>query len=189
MHNIEYSSYPLNVNRKEVKRQWDEVVSHEDWREGASGLPNPIRWIEDGISDSYTEAEERIKKLDNGWYDQIAVKYKRYKQCTTKKYQTLNDRLNLAYKSLQEKSNKIHYSAKNVSSEFIGCKHCGSKIATRYIDTNRCPVCRTELRPDSVLKSIKRAEEKVEEIRKQMAEEQKKAKYDICWLVKIEYHT
>ena len=109
MHNIEYSSYPLNVNRKEVKRQWDEVVSHEDWREGASSLPNPIRWIEDGISNSYDEAEERIKKIDNGWYDQIAVKYKNYKPCKTKKYEKLRERFAEAIKAVHEKKNKIHY--------------------------------------------------------------------------------
>lgn len=189
MHNIEYATYPLNVNRRKVEAEWDDYVAHEDWQEGACGLPNHIRWIEDGISDDYEDAEARIRKLDNHCYDQLAVKYKHHKQCTTKRYQTLKDRFDVACKSLREKKEKVHYSAKNVSSEFVGCKHCGSKLATKYIVSNCCPVCRADLRPASTLQGIERAEAKVEEIRKQMREEEKKAKYEICWLVKIEYHT
>lgn len=189
MHNIEYATYPLKVNRKSVERSWDNYVAHADWQEGATCLPNHIRWIEGGISDNYDEAMQRIKKLDNRCYDQLAVKYKHHKPCTTKRYQTLKDRLDVAYKSLREKKEKVHYSAKNVSSEFVGCKHCGSKLATRYIVSNHCPVCRADLRPASILQSIERTEAKVAEIRKQITEEENKAKYEICWLVKIEYHT
>lgn len=189
MHNIEYETYPLDVDRRSVKEYWDDYVAKEDWREGATCLPNSIRWIEDGISDTYDEAEKRINKLDRGWYDQIAVKYKSYKPCKTKKFEKLRERLREAVNAVYEKKSKIHYSAKNVSSEFVGCKHCGSKIATKYIDSNLCPVCKTDLRPASVLQAIKKAEEKKDEIGKLMEAEEKKGKYEVLWLLKIEYHT
>lgn len=189
MHNIEFETYPLKVDRKDVERSWDEYVAHEDWQEGATCLPNHIRWIEDGISDSYDEAEKRIEKLDRHCYDQLAVKYKEYKPCKTKKYEKLRERFVEAFNALREKKEKVHYSAKNISSEYVGCRHCGSKIATKYIDTNVCPVCRTDMRPASVLQAIKKAEEKKNEIGKLLEAEQKKGKYEVRWLVKIEYHT
>ena len=188
-HNIMHEDYDLKVNKKSVQKSWDNYVAHADYGEGASGLPNPIRWIENGISESYGDAMERIEKLDNGWYDQIAVKYKDCKPCTTKKYQTLKTRLNDATISYNDKAGIIHYGPGRVSSEFIGCKHCGSKIATKYINSNACPVCGEDLRPASTLQSIANAKKKVEELKKQLAEEEKKAKYDVRWLVKIEYHT
>ena len=188
-HNIRYEDYDLGINRKHVEESWDNYVAHADYGEGASGLPNPIRWIENGISESYNEAMARIEKLDDGWYDQIAVKYKSYHPCKTKKMDNLKLRLAEAEKSLREKAGKIHYSTENVTSEFVGCKHCGSRIATKFIRSNVCPVCGADLRPASTLETIKRAEEKVKEIKRQMVEEEKKAKYDVRWLVKIEYHT
>ena len=186
-HNIMHSTYPLNVNRGRVQNEWDVYVSRADYGEGASGLPNPIRWIENGVCENYEEAEKRIEELDDGWYDQIAVKYKQYKPCTSKKYESLEHRLKEAYKILEERRNKVHYA--NVSSEFIGCKHCGSRISTKYIRGNYCPICRADLRPASILRIVKKQEEKVEELRKQLSEEKRKGKYDIYWLVKIEYHT
>ena len=45
-HNIRYAEYPENVNRKKVQANWDNHVRHEDWQEGANGLPGQIRWIE-----------------------------------------------------------------------------------------------------------------------------------------------
>ena len=188
-HNIMHRDYELNVNRNKVQKGWDDYVAHADYGEGATGLPNPIRWVENGISNSYEEAMERIEKMDNGWYDQIAVKYKSYKPCSTKKYNELKTRMHQAFDNYHEKMIRIHYAAENVKSEFITCKHCGSKIATKYIKTNICPVCRTDMRPQSVLQSIENAQKKHAELLRQMKEEEKKAKYEVRWLVKIEYHT
>lgn len=188
-HNIMHETYPLGVNRKKVEASWDNYVAHADYGEGASGLPNPIRWIENGVSESYSEAEKRIEKLDDGWYDQLAVKYKEYQPCKTKKYLDLKTRLAEARKSYDEKVNRVHYSAQNVSSEFVGCKHCGSKIAVKYIKKNFCPVCGNDLRPASTLQNIENARKKVEDLEKQISIEESKAKYEIRWLLKIEYHT
>ena len=188
-HNIHHADYPLNVNRGKVQAEWDNYAAHEDWREGCSGLPNPIRWLEIGISETYQDAMKRIDEIDNGWYDQIAVKYKEYKPKATKKRQELELRLREAMSILTERRNKVHYAARNVSSEYIGCKECGSKIVVKYIKSNRCPVCGHDLRPASALEAIKRAEAKVTELQKKLDEESKKGKYEVRWLVKIEYHT
>ena len=77
-HNIMYSTYPENVNRKSVQAEWDDYVAHEDWQEGASGLVNPIEWHNITFNNE-EDAREWIDNHDKGWYRQIAVKYKQYK--------------------------------------------------------------------------------------------------------------
>lgn len=189
-HSIHYGTYDENVNKKKVQKEWDEYAANEDWQEGCSGLPNDIRWI-DYVCDSYDDAEEYIEKHDDGWYDQLAVKYRSTVKPTTKGYQNLIEKRKNIYKALQEKQNKIHYSSENTKSEYIGCKHCGSRIATKYIHSNSCPVCGTELRPVTTLNAIEASKKSLEEIDKKIKEIEIKAskKAKIKWLVKIEFHT
>ncbi len=193
MHNIRYSTYPENVNKGEVQKEWDDFVEIEDAREGASGLPNDIRWINVTL-DSYDEAYNYIEGHDNGWYDQLAVKYRSYPDFKpSKTYLTLKERYEKNKNRLNDLINKIHYS--DVKSSFIGCKVCGSKISSKYIKTNYCPVCQADLRPATVLERIKAAELAVEKADKELHAELKKLreknkkKAVIKWLVKIEYHT
>lgn len=73
-HTICHKIYDEKVNKNSVQAEWDEIVQHEDYKEGASGLPKPIKWIDKTFS-NYDEALEYIKEHDSGWYDQIAVKF------------------------------------------------------------------------------------------------------------------
>ena len=190
MHNIVMNSYPLNVDREQVQKHWDEYAAREDWQEGCTGLYRPIRWIEDEISESYEEAEERISQIDHGDYDQLAVKFKEYKKGNSKKIEILAARLEEVRQGLRKRESVIHYSSDNVASEYVGCKHCGSRIATKYIKSNRCPVCGADLRPATVLNRIDIAKQRIAQLENQIkAEERKNGKYEVKWLVKIEYHT
>ena len=74
-HNVRYRDYPENVNKRKVQTDWDTFVAHEDWQEGASGLPSGIRWIDSVICNSYDAAQKYIESIDSGWYDQLAVRY------------------------------------------------------------------------------------------------------------------
>lgn len=195
-HNIHHSTYPENVNKKAVQAEWDEYAMHEDWQEGCSGLNADIRWI-DYICQSYEEAEEYIEQHDKGWYDQLAVKYKDFPELTkSKTYEILEERANRLQKRYIELRDKIHY--QGCKSEFISCKSCGSKLASKYFNTrlnNTCPVCLADLRPKSTLDAISVAKKNAEkanadlkaELKKMKIKQDKKAK--IRWLVKIEYHT
>ena len=95
-------------------------------------------------------------------------------------------------KKYRETTGKIHY--KDVKSQYIGCKHCGSKINKDYLTQNHCPICRQDLRPQSVLDSIEKMKLKLvqlqEDIKKEEKKEQEKYKKraEEHWLVKIEYH-
>mgnify|MGYP002521728111 CR=1 FL=1 len=194
-HEIKYGIYPEKVNKKNVQINWDNYVAHEDWQEGASGLARPIRWIEGEILASREEAYEYIAKHDSGDYDQLAVRFRDVyiEPETSKKYDTLVKRLN-NLKTEYESRNSIAY-ATTVKSEYIGCKHCGSKLAARYIqNTNKCPLCHSDLRSVTALANLKRLKERISEVEKQFKEEKKKLDKkllkvsEIKWLVKVEYH-
>jgi hypothetical protein len=75
MHNIKYLSYHCSASKRQIEKRLNAYVAREDWEEGASGLPSPIRWI-DKVFKTYDEAEAYIEGHDRGWYDCLAVKYK-----------------------------------------------------------------------------------------------------------------
>lgn len=189
-HNIEYAHYEENVNKMEVQAEWDDYVSREDWQEGCSGLPNKIRWI-NHVCDSNEQAEEYIRNHDKGWYDQLAVKYRTTVTPTTQTYKKLVARRQEISNTLNEREHKIHYSAENTKSEYVACKCCGSRLATKYIRSNTCPLCKADLRPASALNAIETSKKMLRGIDKKIKELEIKAskKAKIAWLVKIEYHT
>lgn len=188
-HNIKHYTYDEKVDRKSVQAELNHYVSMEDWQEGCSGLNNSIRWIESTICDSYDSAMDYLTRNDKGWYDCLAVRY-RVPNGTTKALDALKQKANELSKKSYDLATKIHY--KGIKSEFVGCKKCGSRLATKYISSNMCPLCRNELRPDSTLDAIAKVKnaynealKKVEEMEKEIAKKNGK----VQWLVKIEYHT
>lgn len=74
-HNIKHIDYHCSVSQRQVQKRLDNYVACEDYEEGASGLPQPIRWI-NHLCKNRDEAMEYIKARDRGWYDCLAVQYK-----------------------------------------------------------------------------------------------------------------
>lgn len=187
-HNIRHTSYPENVNKKTVQAEWDEYVRMEDWQEGASGLPNPIRWISAVTYNSYDEAEEAIKRMDNGWYDQIAVKYYAPVSEKSAKVDELTKACVESMKEYEDR-NRVLYASK-VNCAYITCKTCGSKLSRMHLRSNACPVCRSEIRPDHMLKWVDVAKKRWNKACAAKDEYvNKHSKKEVRWLVKIEYHT
>ena len=195
-HNIKYGVYSENVNKKKVEADWNNYVAHEDWQEGASGLVRSIRWIEGEILNSEEEAYDYIKKHDDGNYDQLAVRFRDtcIKPDMSKKYDALGKKLNDLRAEYQHK-NSIAY-ATTVKSEYVGCKHCGSKLSAKYIqNTNKCPLCHSDLRSTTTLSNLEKLKERITETERQFKEEKEKLNKKLMksakikWLVKIEYHT
>lgn len=190
-HNVHTSTYPENVDKKAVQREWDEYAAHEDWQEGCSGLPRNIRWI-DHTCEDYAAAEEYIKSHDDGRYDQLAVKFKDYPRSKpTKEIEVLAERVKVLRGKINDIENVVHY--KDVKAEFVSCRNCGSKIARAFIKSNYCPVCRADLRPQSTLDRLASLKTSRDEAQKKyeaaVDKAAKKNKPVIKWLVKIEYHT
>lgn len=189
MHNIEHRTCPLKCDRKKVEAEINKYVSQKTWEEGGGGLVNPIRWLDMAPYASYEEAEAAIRRLDSGWYDSLAVRYEMHHQPgDSAKFTELRNKLNEAYKEY-ERRDRILY-AETVTSNLITCRVCGSKLARTYLKTNMCPVCRSEIRPDHMLKSVSVAEERWHRAQKAVEDYEKKhGKKEICWLIKFEYHT
>ena len=104
----------------------------------------------------------------------------------------LEKRIDELLKEYNEKNGFVHYG--NVSSSFVTCRNCRSKIAQSYIKRNYCPVCNSDMRPPSALETLKRLKERHDSLKKEYQKElnKQKAKYEdpkyYKWLVKIEYH-
>lgn len=188
MHNIEYFTYPENVDKDRVEAQLDDYVAHEDWQEGCCGLYHAIRWLKDKTYDNSEEAHKAINDLDRGDYDNLAVRYCVHHRTNDAKEKALSEKLNETYKEYDRRS-KILY-AEQVTSAYIGCKECGSRLARTRLKSNHCPVCQAELRPEHMMKSVQAAKSRWDKAsREYKAYIGKKGKKEVMWLVKIEYHT
>lgn len=192
MHNIEHWDYPQNANKRTVANEIDEYVAHEDWKEGCSGLYNGIRWLDGNIYDSYDEAMDALEKLDRGNYDNLAVLYKSYAHVKrTKKMEALQERMFQVQEAKRVLDNKSVKELSARKSQYLGCKNCGSKLATKYIKNSKCPLCGAELRSDTVMARLNAMSDKFSALLKECKAEEKKAKNkaETRWLVKFEYHT
>lgn len=190
-HAIHYDTFRTKTSKKDIyslvnKRAVEEGDSH-------SGLYKDIRWYNQCLN-SEEEAIEFIERHDKGWYDQLAVKFKHQKNFKpSKALNQLKARLEKATRTYKETSSNPHFT--NHKSNLIGCKSCGSKLATKHIRyKNFCPVCSADLRPPSVLKAIQDLKEKKEaleaEVAKKEYDERMKSidKAEEFWLVKTEFH-
>ena len=189
-HMVNYLVYDINTDKSEITNHANNMAMEEgDYH---SGLNKPIRWI-DVVCEDKQQAYEYIKSHDDGWYDQLAVKYRVYPTCEpTKALLNLKERL-----KKEEEKKKTYERAHSISSfkiEYIGCPNCGSKLKRTLIHGENCPLCRTELRSKTTIETIKRYEDNIKNIGKQIRDEERKInlknikKAKIKWLVKIEYH-
>ena len=189
-HNIQYYSYAASSDTRKIAAEMNEHVQNATWREGGHGLDSPIRFIDRTMAD-YEEAMEFIKNNDKGWYDQLAVKYRSIPQGkTSKKIEDLKAKLSAARQEHYALNSEI--AAKSFKADYVGCRHCGSKINRTYIKSNFCPVCHGDMRSDTTQKKLQTLAAKIKKLEQDLREAEKAfaAKYsEIFWLVKIEYHT
>ena len=157
------------------------------------GLGSSIKFT-DKVFNNYEDAEEYLMTT-TGDYRQIAVKYKEYPK--TKPNKTISDLESriMEYRRKIEVLNQPHYMG--VKQATVKCKACGSSIATRFCGKtfkNNCPVCRVELRPQSMLDKLGKYEATVKELEKKLKAEQKKqnqkneSKVEYRWAVCCEVH-
>lgn len=102
------------------------------------------------------------------------------------------------YKERVDTLNEPYYA--NAKSAKITCKKCTSSIATAYCGrpfcyTNKCPVCGSELRPESVVEKLNKYKDTICILQKQLKEEYKKVNEKLAktskeekWLVMAQVH-
>ena len=183
-----YSDKQVKSQSQRIKVQdyWDGVAAREDAMEGCTGLLYPIEW-RDAMTpfSSAEEAKVYIQEQSNhSFYLQIAVPF--YKYNSNEKLKEMQEKLETAKAEL-EKAKKPYYSVDTVKAKYVGCKHCGSKLAVPYIKSNKCPLCGEDLRPQSVQDKMKRLAAKVKKLESDV-EAKKKRLAEVYWLVKVEYH-
>lgn len=186
-HNIEYRDYPENVDKNEVYASINTYVHHATWEEGGSGIPR-IRWLSKEPLSSRDDAKSYIQEQDNLNYDCLAVRY-RWAVKHTKAYDEASAKYQAAFQRWRKLYNAKY--ADTVSSEYVGCKNCGSKLARKYLRSNNCPLCLADLRSKTTLDTIARAKATLDTREKELAEAERKMnqKGQVRWLVKFEYHT
>lgn len=186
MHNIHYWVEPENADRKSVI---DRIMKFAE-RDG-DGHSGRLRW-HDEISplEDQEAAEAKIKALDNGWYDDHAVRF--YDHSDAKPTKKMGE---IAQRRAETKEKMKQYAAahsvRNFKADLVGCPNCGSKLARKRLTSERCPVCYTDLRSETTLKKLEEYGQKIERLDDQIEQEKKKQKAarKVMWLVKFEYHS
>lgn len=146
------------------------------------------------LFDSYEEAVEYLDKTF-GNYRQTAVRYKKYP--TTKPTKAMEDlkRRISEYEARIAELNKPHYAFVKVKT--VKCKCCGAVLPTAYCGKsyhNNCPVCKSDLRPETSLSKIDNYKATIKELTAKLKAEQKKLdaknekKATIYWAVACEVH-
>lgn len=189
-HDIKYYTYPANANKEQINAELHEYARKATWQEGGSGLCSPIRFIDKTMAD-YDEAMEYLRSVDRRNYDQLAVKFKRIpKGKTSKKIEELRARLSDVRKERYALDRVI--AAQSFKADYVGCRHCGSKINRTYIKSNFCPICHGDMRSDTTQNKLNALSAKIEKLEKELQSEERALaakSSEVFWLVKIEYHT
>lgn len=191
MHRIMTIIFPEDANREDVQRMLDERAACDGQGEGATGLPSPISWNR-YICKSEDEARKWIEDHDRS-YAQLAVRFESDDVLQlSAKCRELMKRKDQAYRRYHGLADKVHYG--NVKSAFVSCRKCGSRLSTRHIRSNICPMCSHDLRPESTIEAIRKAEKALREAEKayrdefRICERKNRRGKGIQWLVKAEWH-
>ena len=146
--------------------------------------------VEDKICDTVEDADEYLKeRFDHHDYRDGAVRFHDTKAIKkTKKMEALDTKARklFADKEAYIKKNRVQ----NRKSDTITCPKCGSRLNLAYFNTQKCPLCGTDLRSNTVQNRIKKFEKDIKaawaEYRKE--ERKLKTKAPIKWRVKVEVH-
>ncbi len=189
-HSINY----LRVSKKEeiLPRCEEYAFVNTDREENHFGSYHGNLHIREDVSiqDDYETACKKINEIvgEKSYYDVAVRYYDTNKAKKTKKIETLEQRIS---NLLDKKSEYIkEHSVTLQQATLIGCKNCGSKIAKKFLHSEFCPVCRKDLRSETVIKRITKFDEDCKSLRQTIAEEKRKKKTEcpVMWAVKVEVH-
>lgn len=185
-HNIHYIICDENAKRAVIMA---DIAEHAK-RDG-DGYTSRFTW-HDNIPpyESIEKAEEAIKMLDRGWYDDHAVRFYDYSKADkTAKIKEYEAKVVELWEG--QKKYRAEHSVHNHQAKLIGCPKCESKLNKKYFSGNRCPLCRTSLLSKTTQDKLKWYEDKIADYRNRIEEEKRKQKKKavIKWLIKYEYHS
>lgn len=189
-HEIMHWTYPYNYNKRDIVNEIDEYIKKKCWEEGSGGLYGSIRWIDETVYNSYNAAVEAINKMDRNNYDHLAVPYLELPHGTTsKKLEALKEKIRETYKQYNSLNGEIV--VKSFKAQYVACKNCGSKLNKDHLNSNFCPLCRNDMRSESIQSKIKSLYQKWQNLQIELRKEEETlaTKKGIKkWVVKFEYH-
>lgn len=187
-HAIEYFTTDKRSEIMNIAR--DFAMYNVDRQENPSGSYHGRMTIHDDIiCDSYDDAVKKIEALDNGWYDDHAVKYKAKESLPPNKAMLeIKKRIEKNREDCREYEKQ--HSVKNRKAEFVSCPYCLSKLRRFNLRGERCPVCGKELRAKYILERIGKYDQDWVELNDKYNEIEKnrKEKCPIRWVFKVEVH-
>lgn len=205
-HAVDYMTFDRKTPRKTMRACVEDWAKHnvdpyehsEDgniWNiDVYDGTLNGDRaWHEDMVYACRQDAIDAIERMDKGFYDDHAVLF--YDVDSLKPTAAMN-----AIKRRQDETEKKRealiadsHAWTGRKSKYVTCEGCGSRLNVERLRSMRtcvCPLCRNDLRSETVLNRIKAYDEKIKELRGKYANEMKKlkSKAAVKWLVKMEVH-
>jgi hypothetical protein len=134
------------------KNQQDQDRNENGHRDGYSGDFQTVHKVDyrlDQVFTSYNEAHEYCLKHASKWDTVVAVYY-----CDGQVKSKALDRLNTQLTALRTKLQDLQAVPLSRAKNFQTCECCKSKVSLKHFQGSSCPVCRTDLRPDRLLRSI-----------------------------------
>lgn len=196
--NVEYRTYKdsSKLDRRGIEAELNAYVAQVDYQEGASGLPQRLRWLNDVQPFATADEAEDYLEEKYGDRDKYACVAVRFCEASPDALKSDKQYMDLVAKraALREKREKLANAVyiKTLKAKIVTCKECGCGIPTARWNYNHCPVCRTDLRPESVMKSLSKDWATINLLDDLIAKRQgviaKKGK-KVCWLVRFGYHT
>ena len=122
------------------------------------------------------EAAEDFLDERNDWQRSwnVTVPFYDRKNCKpTKKYADLVKRLQTEQGKLAEYTKAHGFST--FKAALVTCTGCGSKLNKDYIKGFYCPLCRHDMRSDTVKNTCERYQQKIKDLQKEIRTEEKKA--------------
>lgn len=187
-HVVEYLRVPRDTCKRDaIRTEISDYVERECWKEGGT-WGGHLTWHENTIYDDEQAAIDAIDNFDRGWYDDHAVLFydtDKLESATTRK---IEKQIADTQKKRDDYIDTNH--VKNRKSAYVGCPKCGSKLSREHLHADTCPLCREDLRSETVKARIAGYDEKIETLREKLRVEKAKLvkKASVMWLVKFEYH-
>jgi len=188
-HNIEFDI--ADGPSSDVKKAFDEKRREDKFtnghQEGYSGDFQTVSTvkIEDKIFDTYREAHEYCLDRAQKWEYVVAVKYREDAK-KIKKIVSLESRIRKERQSREELYKKSVKAIQSAKSKTIGCSHCESKVNRKFVKAQgNCPVCNKTLFSNTVVERLKKKDEKIKSLEKDLKMEIKKnnSKGKLRWLI------
>lgn len=191
-HSIRYFTFSGNLLKKKVRAEiacMDEYLDYDRMEQPygvAENVASELVFYDDVLG-TYDDAEKFLgNKSSDKWYHQCAVKYRNLVPSSKQKnIEAQIEKLECALPTYEKKT-----SVKSFKAEFIVCKECGCKLKRTLLKSDRCPLCRRDLRADTTLKTIASKKEAINVKKKELNEQMRKdsEKGSLMWLVRTEVH-